>query len=274
MNFYSENEHPEKVDGQKYREQVRTEEPQAEWETDQSGLNIRETRESRASRLRMEKRNKSAGSEAKVGVTPPSRTDSKRISKFRPSLKKVKVKLPRVNVNLALKIGAVLAVLINVRYVMGLMEDPIGIFTFNDLVIKLAISVGINFAAVWILFAKQSRIKYFLSLFAVLASFLHYFYGNYTNQTLLERSNLIPSVLVILSVLMVVNSRSNYYLKSILLLIIATAGIYVSSNQFAIEWVLIGSAGLVMFFRVSKTKRNDKSTKKESRIGRNQRQSA
>ncbi|OCA89307.1 hypothetical protein A8F94_23985 [Bacillus sp. FJAT-27225] len=273
MNFYSENEHPEKVDGQKYRELIRTEEPQAESETDQRG-NIRETRESRASSSRMERRNKMAGTGAKVGATPPSRTNSKRNFNFRPFDKKIKVKLPKVSVNLVVKIAALLAVLFNVRYVMGLMEDPVGTFTFNDLVIKLAISVGINFAAVWVLFAKQSRIKYFLSLFAVLASFLHYFYGHYTNHTLLVRSNLIPSVLVILSVLMVVNSRSNYYLKSILLLIISTAGIYFSSNQYVLEWMLIGSAGLVMFFRVSKTKRNDKSTKKDSRIRRSQRRSA
>ncbi|WP_053366286.1 hypothetical protein [Bacillus sp. FJAT-27245] len=273
MNFYTENEHPEKVDGQEYSEQKWPEEPQTKWETDQR-VNIRETREGKASSTRMERRNKHAGSEAKGGVTPPSRTNSKRISKFRPSLKNVKVKLPKVNVNLAVKIAALAAVLFNVKYVMDLMQVPVGTFTFNDLVIKLAISVGINFAAVWILFAKQSRTKYILSLFAVLASFLSYFYGHYTNQTLLERSHLIPSVLVILSVLMVVNSRSNYYLKSILLLIIATAGIYVSSNQYALEWMLIGSAGLVMFFRVSKNRKNDKSDKKESRIRRNQRQSA
>lgn len=273
MNFYSENEHPDKVDGQEYSEQKWPEEPQAEWETDQR-VNIRETRESKPSSSRMERRNKHTGSEAKVGVTPSSRTNSKRNSKFRPSLKKVKLKLPKVNVKLAVKIAALVAVLFNIKYVMNLMQVPVGTFTFNDLVIKLAISVGINFAAVWILFAKQSRIKYFLSLFAVLASFLYYFYGQYTNQTLLERSHLVPSVLVILSVLMVVNSRSRYYLKSILLLIIAAAGIYVSSNQYALEWMLIGSAGLVMFFRVSKNKNKDKTTKKDSRIRRSQRQSA
>ncbi|PLT31634.1 hypothetical protein [Peribacillus deserti] len=274
MDFYSESEYPEKVDGDQYREQTRTEEPQAKRETDPWGRDIRETSEGKVTRSRMERRNKPGGSEAKVGSTPPSRTSSKRIFKFRPSFKKVNVKQPRVNVNLAIKIAAVLAVLINVRYVMGLMEDPVGTFTFNQLVIKLGISAGINFAAVWILFAKQSRIKYFLSLFAVLASFLYYFYGIYTNHTLLVRSNLVPTVLVILSVLMLVNSRSNYYLKSILMLVIAAAGIYVSSNQFALEWVLIGSAGLVMFFRVSKTQNKDKSTKKENRVRRNQRQSA
>ncbi|RHW37977.1 hypothetical protein D1B31_14415 [Neobacillus notoginsengisoli] len=274
MDFYSDSEHPKKVDGDQYRDQTRTEEPQPEWEMDQRGRDTQETRESRFSRSRMERRNKPAVSEDKAGVTPQSRTSSKRISKFRPSLKNVKVKLPRVNVNLALKIAAVLAVLINVRYIMGLMKDPVGTFTFNELGIKLAISVGINFAAVLILFAKQSRIKYFLSLFAVLASFLYYFYGHYTNQTLLERSNLIPSVLIILSVLMLVNSRSNYYLKSILLVVLSAAGIYFSSNQYALEWVLIGTAGLVMFFRVSKTKRNVQSTKKDSRIRRNQRRSA
>jgi hypothetical protein len=57
-------------------------------------------------------------------------------------------------------------------------------------------------------------------------------------------------------------------------MVFATAGTYLSSNQFALEWVLMGSAGLVMFFRVSKTPRNDKSAKKESRERRNQRQSA
>ena len=274
MDFYSDSEHPEKVDGEEYREQTRTEEPQAEWETDQRGPDTRETRESRVSHSRMERRNNPADSEDTVGVTPQSRTSSKPVSKSRPSLKRLNVKLPKVKLNLVIKIAAVIAVLINVRYVMGLMKDPVGTFTFNHLVIKLAISVGINFAAVWILFAKQSRIKYFLSLFAVLASFLYYIYDNYTNHTLLVRSHLIPSVLVILSVLMLVNSRSNYYLKNIMLMVFATAGIYLSSNQFALEWVLMGSAGLVMFFRVSKTQRNDKSSKKESMGRRNQRQSA
>ncbi|WML49167.1 hypothetical protein RCG23_03480 [Neobacillus sp. PS3-34] len=274
MDFNSDSEHANKVDDDKYREQTLTEEQQAEWETDQRGRDIQVTRESRLSHSRMERRNKLAGSEDKVGVTPQNRTSSKSASKSRPSLKRPKVKLPKIKVNFAIKIAAVLAVLINVRYVMGLMKEPVGTFTFNQLVIKLAISVGINFAAVWILFAKQSRIKYFLSQFAVFASSLYYFYSHYTSLTLLVRSNLIPSVLVILSVLMLVNSRSNNYLKSILLLVFAAAGIYVSSNQFALEWVLTGSAGLVMFFRISKPKRNDKSAKKESRERRNQRQSA
>ncbi|WP_026691845.1 hypothetical protein [Peribacillus kribbensis] len=274
MGLYSDSEHTEKVEGEQYREQTRTEEPQTEWETDQRGPDPRETRESRVSHSRMERRNKPADSEDTVGVTPQSMTSSKRVPKSRPSLKGINMKLPKVKLNLVIKIAAVIAVLINVRYILGLMKDPAAIFTFNELVIKLAISVGINFAAVWILFAKQSRIKYFLSLFAVLASFLYYLYGEYTNHTLLMRSHLIPSVLVILSVLMMVNSKSNYYIKSILLLVFPTAGIYFSSNQFALEWVLIGSAGLVMFFRISKTKRNRKSVNKESRARRNQRESA
>jgi cation transport ATPase len=270
LDFYSDLEHAEKVDGEEYSKQASSSEPQAEWEAGQRRSSQKETGEGNVSRSRIERRNKLAGSEDNVGVTPQSRTSSKP----RPSLKSVNLKLPSMKVNLAIKIAAVIAVLFNFRYDMGLMKDPVGTFTFNYLVIKLAISVGINFAAVWILFAKQSRIKYFLSLFAVLASFLYYIYDNYTNHTLLVRSHLIPSVLVILSVLMLVNSRSNYYLKSIMLMVFATAGIYLSSNQFALEWVLMGSAGLVMFFRVSKTQRNDKSTKKESMGRRNQRQSA
>ena len=274
MDFYSDVEHAEKVDGEEYSKQASSSEPQAEWEAGQRRSNQKETGEGNVSRSRIERRNKLAGSEDNVGVTPQSRTSSKPISKPRPSLKRVNVKLPTVKVNLAIKIAAVIAVLFNFRYDMGLMKDPVGTFTFNYLVIKLAISVGINFAAVWILFTKQSRNKYFLSLFAVLASFLYYIYDNYTNHTLLVRSHLIPSVLEILSVLMLVNSRSNYYLKNIMLMVFATAGIYLSSNQFALEWVLMGSAGLVMFFRVSKTQRNDKSSKKESMGRRNQRQSA
>ena len=75
-----------------------------------------------------------------------------------------------------------------------------------------------------------------------------------------------------ISVLMVINPKANYYLKSILLLLIPIIGIYLSGNKFALVWALMMSAGFVLVFRVSKLRA--KSNKKEGRVRRKQNQSA
>ncbi|MEH7309231.1 hypothetical protein, partial [Neobacillus drentensis] len=89
-------------------------------------------------------------------------------------------------------------------------------------------------------------------------------------------NNIKTSLLVIISVLMVINPKVNYYLKSIVLLLIPIIGIYFSGNKFALVWALMLSGGLVLFFRVSKSraKSKSKSNKKEHRARRNQKQTA
>jgi hypothetical protein len=92
------------------------------------------------------------------------------------------------------------------------------------------------------------------------------------NQSLLG-DNIIPSALMILSILMIISPKKNYYLKSIVLLLIPIIGIYFSGNKFAIEWALMFNAGLILFFRVSKSKKS-KSKEKEEQTKRNKKKSA
>jgi cation transport ATPase len=184
-------------------------------------------------------------------------------SKSKSSKKRIKVGMPRVK--LVLKILAVVAVFFNFKFILNFMKDPIS--PFYHTLIVVGICVAINFIAVWILFYKSAFMRFYLSLFAILGSFGYYFYINYTYQSFLG-NNLISSVLVIISVLMAVNPKLNYYLKSCIFLLVPIIGIYLSGNKFALVWTLMFNAGLILFFRVSKSK------EKEARTRRNQKQSA
>jgi hypothetical protein len=184
-------------------------------------------------------------------------------SKSRSSKKKINVKMPRVN--LVLKILAVVAVFFNIRFILTFMKEPGSLF-YHTLFV-LGICVAINFAAVWILFHKSSFMRFYLSLFSILGAFGYYIYVNYTNMTFLG-NNLITSVLVGITVLMAINPKVNYYLKSFVFLLVPIIGIYLSGNTFALVWTLMFNAGLIFFFRVSK------SNKKEEKTRRNQQESA
>lgn len=131
--------------------------------------------------------------------------------------------------------------------------------------------VGINFIAVWILFYKNSFIRFYLSLFAILGSFGYYFYINYTNHSFLG-NNIITSLLVIISVFMGINPKVNYYVKIFLFLLIPILGIYVSGNKIALVWTLMINAGLILFFRVPRPNKSN-SNKKEERTRRNKKRS-
>lgn len=190
-------------------------------------------------------------------------------SRIRSSNKKKKGnKFP---VKLVFKILVVAAVFFNFKFILNFMKDPINTFTFYHTLFVLGISAGINFIAVWILFYKKIFVRFYLSLFAILGAFGYYFYVNYMNHSFLG-NNIITSVLVIISVLMAINPKVNYYLKSIVFLLIPMIGIYLSGHTFALVWDLMLSAGLVLLFRVSKS--GAKSNKKEGRAKRNQKQSA
>jgi cation transport ATPase len=196
---------------------------------------------------------KKADGESEAEENKPTR------SKSRSSTKQLKVKMPKVKI--VLKIIAVVAVFLNLRFLLNFMKDPIS--TLYHTLIVVGICVAINFIAVWILFHKSSFIRFYLSLFAILGSFGYYFYINYTNQTFLG-SNLISSVLMILSVLMAVNPKVNYYLKSFILLVVPVIGIYFSGNKFALVWTLMFNAGLILFFRISKSsEKGERSRKKQ-----------
>ena len=200
-----------------------------------------------------------------AGVYSPSRSRS--------SNKKKKGKM--FSLNLVFKIFVVAAVCYNFKFIWNFMKDPIGNFTVYHTLFVLGICAGINFIAVWILFYKSSFMRFYLSLFAILGSYGYYFYVNYTNHSFMG-NNIKTSLLVMISVLMVINPKVNYYLKSIVLLLIPIIGIYLSSNKFALVWALLLSAGFVLLFRVSKsrTKSKSKSNKKDDRARRNQKQSA
>jgi hypothetical protein len=72
---------------------------------------------------------------------------------------------------------------------------------------------------------------------------------------------------------MAINPKVNYYLKSIVLLLIPVVGIYFNGNTFALVWTLMFTAGLILFFRVSKSKKS-KSNKKVEQTRRNKQQTA
>ncbi|MDP4106453.1 MAG: hypothetical protein Q8935_16070 [Bacillota bacterium] len=214
-----------------------------------------------AKRAEREKRNndramdmKKADGEGEAEELAPTR------SKSRSSSKKMKVKMPRVKI--VLRIIAVVAIFFNFRFILNFMKDPMG--TFNHTLIVIGICVGINFIAVWILFHKSSFLRFYLSLFAILGSFGYYFYINYTSQTFLG-NNLISSVLMIISVLMAVNPKVNYYLKGFIFLLVPIIGIYFSGNRFALVWTLMFNAGLILFFRVAKSDQKDVRAKRREK---------
>jgi len=211
------------------------------------------------------RKKKKGDKEEKAEVHSPSRSRSN-------SSKKTK-KGNIFPLKLVFKIVVVAVVCYNFYYIWNFMKTPIGNLTFYHTIVVLGICAGINFIAAWILFYKRSYIRFYLSLFAILGAFGYYFYVNYTNHSFMG-NNLKTSVLVALSVLLVINPKGNYYLKSIVLLLIPIIGIYVSGNTFALVWALMWSAGVVLLFRVSKSRDKAKSKKKEERARRNQKQSA
>ena len=250
MDFYSNSDQQvEKVDDEEYKER--------DYATRQ--IAGREPKERGYKRWIMGR--KKVNEEGEAGVYSPSRSRS--------SNKKKKGKM--FSLKLVFKILIVAAVCYNFIFIWNFMKDPIGNFTFYHTLSVLGICSGINFIAVWILFYKSSFMRFYLSLFAILGSFGYYFYVNYTNHSFVG-SNIKTSLLVMISVLMVINPKANYYLKSILLLLIPIIGIYLSGNKFALVWALMMSAGFVLLFRVSKSRA--KSNKKEGRVRRKQNQSA
>ncbi|MDR4947023.1 hypothetical protein [Neobacillus cucumis] len=251
MDFNSETEQPiEKDNDQEYRTRENTTRLEAEKDADDQVLK----------KWFMGMKKKNTDHESKAGGSSPSR--------FKSSKKKKKLEM--FWVKLLFKIILVAVVCYNFKFILDYMKYPISNFT--QILYVVGIRVGINFIAIWILFYKNAIIRFYLSLIAIIGSFAYYFYVNYTNQTFLG-DNMIPSALMILSVLMIINPKGNYYLKSIVLLLIPIVGIYFSGNKFALVWALMFNAGLLLFFRVSKTKKS-KSKGKEEPTRRNKRQSA
>jgi hypothetical protein len=250
LDFYSNSDQQaEKIDDEEYKERDYPTRQIAEREPEERGYK------------RWMMGRQKVNEESKAGVYSPSRSRS--------SNKKKKGKM--FSLKLVFKIFIVAAVCYNFIFIWNFMKDPIGNFTFYHTLSVLGICSGINFIAVWILFYKSSFMRFYLSLFAILGSFGYYFYVNYTNHSFVG-SNIKTSLLVMISVLMVINPKANYYLKSILLLLIPIIGIYLSGNKFALVWALMMSAGFVLLFRVSKSRA--KSNKKEGRVRRKQNQSA
>ena len=254
MDFHSNSDQQvEKVDDEEYKERDYTTRQKAE----------REPEEREYKRWILGRKKKKVDEESEAGVYSPSRSRS--------SNKKKKGKL--ISLKLVFKIFVVAAVCYNFNFIWNFMKDPMGNFTFYHTLFVLGICAGINFIAVWILFYKSSFMRFYLSLFAILGSFGYYFYVNYTHHSFVG-NNIKTSLLVMISALMVINPKVNYYLKSILLLLIPIIGIYLSGNKFALVWALMLSAGFVLLFRVSKSRARAKSNKKEGRARRKQNQSA
>ncbi|PLS03312.1 hypothetical protein [Neobacillus cucumis] len=213
----------------------------------------------------MGRKKKKVDKEGEAEVFSPSKSRSKSSNK--------KKKGNMIPLKLVFKLLVVAVVCYNFYFIWNFMNDPIGNFTFYHTLSVLGICAGINFIAAWILFYKSSFMRFYLSLVAILGSFGYYFYVNYTNHSFMG-NNLKTSVLVIISVLMIISPKVNYYLKSIVLLLIPTIGIYLNSNKFALVWALMLSAGFILLFRVSKSRAKSKAKKKEDRERRKQKQSA
>lgn len=255
MDFYSNSDQQaKKVDDEEYKEKDYATRQTVESKPEEIGYK----------QWIMGRKKKKVDEDGQAGVYSPSRSRSSNKKKKREMF----------SLKLVFKIFVVAAVCYNFKFIWNFMKDPIGNFTFYHTLVVLGICAGINFIAVWTLFYKRSFMRYYLSLFAILGSFGYYFYVNYTNHSFLG-NNIITSFLVSISVLMVINPKVNYYLKSIVLLLIPIIGIYLSDNKFALVWALMMSAGLVLLFRVSKLRAKSKSNKKEkNRARRNQKQSA
>jgi len=254
LDFHSNSDQQvEKVDDEEYKERDYTTRQKAEGEPE----------EREYKRWILGRKKKKVDGESEAEVYSPSRSRS--------SNKKKKGKM--ISLKLVFNIFVVAAVCYNFNFIWNFMKDPIGNFTFYHTLFVLGICAGINFIAVWILFYKSSFMRFYLSLFAILGSFGYYFYVNYTNHSFVG-NNIKTSLLVMISVLIVINPKVNYYLKSILLLLIPIIGIYLSGNKFALVWALMLSAGFVLLFRVSKSRARAKSNKKEGRTRRKQNQSA
>jgi hypothetical protein len=204
----------------------------------------------------------------KKNIVNASKSGGNSLSRFRLSKKKKKLKLSWVK--LLFKILVIGVVYYNFKYIMDFARNPINNFT--QILYVSGICAGINFIAVWVLFYKNPMIRFYLSLVAIIGSFGSYLYVNYMNHSFLG-NHLIPSLLVAISVLMAINPKVNYYLKSIVLLLIPVVGIYFSGNTFALVWTLMFTAGLILFFRVSKSKKS-KSNKKVEQTRRNKQQTA
>ena len=249
MDFHSESEqHTEQGNDQEYKTREYTTRLEAEKELDDRGFQ------------KWFKTRKNTDHESTGRVSSPS--------KFRSSKKKKKLEMSWVK--LLFKIIIVGVICYNFKYIFDFAKNPISDFT--QILYVVGIRSGINFIAVWILFYKNSVIRFYLSLVSIIGSFAYYFYVNYTNHSFLG-DNLITSILVIFSVLMAINPKINYYLKCFVLLLIPIVGIYFSGNKFALVWALMFNAGLILFFRVSKSKKS-KSNKKEEQTRRNKKQSA
>jgi cation transport ATPase len=203
----------------------------------------------------MDRKKKKVDDEGETGVYSSSRSSKK--------IKKVKMSW----VKLVFKIFVIGAVCYNFHYLLNFMKVPVS--NFYHTLFVVGICASINFIAVWILFYKSSFMRFYLSLFAIVGSFGYYFYVNYTNHSFLG-NNAITSLFVIISVLMAINPKENYYVKSFVFLLIPIIGIYLSGNKFALVWTLMVNAGLILIFRVAKSKSN----KKEARARRSQKQSA
>ncbi|OIK09873.1 hypothetical protein BIV60_22715 [Bacillus sp. MUM 116] len=260
MDFHSEsNQRKEKINDEEYKERDYPTRLEAKRKIDES--------EHKQWFMGENKRKAFEGGE--TAVTSPSRSNSRsRLSK-----KNMKVEMPWVK--LVFKILVVAVVFFNFKFLLNFMKVPFS--TLYHTLYVIGMSVAINFIAVWFLFYKKKYIRFYLSLFALLGSLGYYFYVNYTNHSFLG-NNLVSSVLVVISVLMAINPKVNYYMKGFVLLLIPILGIYFSGNKFALVWTLMFNAGLILFFRVSRSKKTkgnkSKTNKKEERTRRNKKQSA
>lgn len=218
---------------------------------------VKKERENRGNNKNLKGRNKKkAANDGFSGISS--------IFRFIPSNKKKKVEM--FWIKLVFKIIVLATVYFNFQYILNFMKDPISNFTHSVFVV--GICAGINFIAVWFLFYKNSLMRFYLSLFAIVGSFGYYIYVNYMNLSFLG-NNIIASLLIIISVFMVINPKINYYVKNITLLALTVLGIYFSGNKFALVWTLMFSAGLLLLFRVPKSNK-----KEEERTKQNKKQSA
>jgi hypothetical protein len=124
-----------------------------------------------------------------------------------------------------------------------------GAFTYTLKV--LGIFSLINFVSIWIVFYKSSFMRFYVAYLSILGAEVYYLYLAYTTNSFFGDYTL--TTLLIAGVLIIaIIPKVSLYIKSALFILSAVFGMYLTLNQFAIIWLLLMSAGLVLFVRKPK----------------------
>jgi len=115
---------------------------------------------------------------------------------------------------------------------------------------QIFIWYGFTFISAIILFYKSSFMKFYSAFLAILYAFGWYGYhlvesGDLTN-------NMTITLLLIATAIVIVIPKINYYVKSAIIFLVPLLGIYITSIEFAMTWILMMTSGTLLLCRESK----------------------